>query len=305
MRGAQRCPATDADPRRPCARPSAQAAAARAARGPRAHRAATRRACATRSPARRRASRAARRRQGPPRHQAVERAGHARRAAWCCSTSAWSPTLAPTRPRRPRTRSLGTVAYMAPEQALTGQLGPGRRLVQRRRDALRGADRARCRSTAGRARGPARQAAAEPPPPRELGRRRAARPRRSCAASSCAAIPGSGRGGARCCAGWARRRAAASPAPPVVGAAVASDARSSAASRELEALRDALAPRRSGGTRGPCCVARRVGHRQERAGARFLDARRARARRRVVAAPAAATSASRCRTRRSTAWSTR
>ena len=209
------------------------------------------------------AARAARRRQAAPRPQAVQRAGHPRRPRRAAR-------LRPGRRGGPDARQPSTATWSAPPRTWRPSRRPAqrsarRRLVRGRRHALRGADRRACRSTA-------------PPPEILIAKQRAAAAvRATCAdgvpddldaavhATSCAAIPRArptrrrGR-----CAGSARRRRA--------GAELAQRELAPRALRRPRRASCARCARRSTQPRReprPALVlrARRVGHRQERAGA--------------------------------------
>ena len=194
------------------------------------------------------------------------------RGAWCCSTSAWSPTSsdAPGDERRPRRRhrSLhGARAGRGDAGRARGRLVLGRRACSTRRSP------AACPSRARRSRCCCRSSAREPPPPRALVPDVPRRSRRALHRRCCASTRARARRRARCCA---RLGAPATPprwrrAPretPFVGRA-----------RGAGGARRPRSSATRAGARGDRARRRRVGRRQERAGAPLR--RRARARRRA------------------------
>ena len=202
---------------------------------------------------------------------------------------------------RARRRSSGTPMYMAPEQAAARARRAGGRLVRVGVHPLRGAHRRRCRSTARRSRCCCRSS-------RASRRRRAPRRRRACPRdldALCMGLLRSIRERGRAARRSSRRSARADAPRAAMRLADASRRRSSAARASSRRSRAALDDARDGGARSRCsCAASRASARAALV-RRFVDEASLEDAAASSCSRGAATSARSCRTRRSTASSTR
>ena len=215
-----------------------------------------------------------------------------------------APRLRAGRRRRRRARAarratiVGTVRVHG---ARAGGLAPGRargRLVQRRRHALRGADRAAAVQRRRRSRSCIKKQRFEPPAAARARAGRAARISTRCAWTSCASSPRRGRPARDVLAPGARQRV--EPHLGVLAARRRARRPSSAATRELATLAAAFAESRRRRAGHACSSHGESGVGKSALVRRFAEGLRARGATRSILR-GAATSASRCPTRRSTA----